>query len=89
MSVPAYFNESQRESTKAAGKIAGLNILKMIPEPVAAALAFGFSSGDEESIEEENILVYDLGELNMIVNMFIYLVSSQFDCFFLVFSILI
>lgn len=76
MSVPAYFNESQRESTKAAGKIAGLNIIKMIPEPVAAALAFGFSSGDEESIEEQNILVYDLGKLNMFI--YLYLVSLIF-----------
>lgn len=60
ITVPAYFNETQRESTKVAATIAGLNVLKIISEPVAAALAFGQSTVKPED-EDENILVYDLG----------------------------
>lgn len=56
--MPAYFNDAQREATKTAGKIAGLNVLKILSEPVAAALAFGQSTIEDE----ENILVYDLGK---------------------------
>lgn len=58
ITVPAYFNDIQRESTKVAGTIAGLNVLKVISEPVAAALAFGSTN---VSNKEKNILVYDLG----------------------------
>ena len=56
VTVPAYFNDSQRQSTKDAGKIAGLNILRIINEPTAAALAYGLDKYDER-----NILIYDLG----------------------------
>lgn len=58
ISVPAYFNDRQRESTKIAGEMAGLNVMKIISEPVAAALAFGHKRVREQ---DENILVYDLG----------------------------
>ncbi|RLC27215.1 MAG: molecular chaperone DnaK, partial [Deltaproteobacteria bacterium] len=56
VTVPAYFNDSQRQATKDAGKIAGLNVLRIINEPTAAALAYGM---DKKS--EEKIVVFDLG----------------------------
>ncbi len=56
ITVPAYFNDSQRQATKAAGEIAGLNVLRIINEPTAAALAYGLDKG-----KEEIIAVYDLG----------------------------
>lgn len=58
ITVPAYFNEAQRKSTMDAGKIAGLNVVAIINEPTAAALAFGISKGGNE---EKTIMVYDLG----------------------------
>ena len=57
ITVPAYFNDSQRQSTKDAGKIAGLNVLRIINEPTAAALAYGL----DKQGKEEKIAVYDLG----------------------------
>ena len=57
VTVPAYFNNAQREATKDAGKIAGLNVLRIINEPTAAALAYGL---DKEAAEH-TILVFDLG----------------------------
>ena len=57
ITVPAYFNDSQRQSTKDAGTIAGLNVLRMINEPTAAAIAYGLDKKDKE----RNILVFDLG----------------------------
>jgi len=56
ITVPAYFNDSQRKATKEAGTIAGLNVLRIINEPTAAALAYGL-----DKKESEQILVYDLG----------------------------
>jgi molecular chaperone DnaK len=56
ITVPAYFNDSQRQATKNAGQIAGLNVLRIINEPTAAALAYGL-----EKKENETILVFDLG----------------------------
>mmetsp|Transcript_32921 Transcript_32921/g.64571 ORF Transcript_32921/g.64571 Transcript_32921/m.64571 type:complete len:675 (+) Transcript_32921:34-2058(+) len=57
VTVPAYFNDAQRQATKDAGKIAGLNILRIINEPTAAAIAYGLDKGHKN----RNILVYDLG----------------------------
>lgn len=57
ITVPAYFNDSQRQATKDAGKIAGLNVLRIINEPTAAALAYGLERGKEDEL----ILVFDLG----------------------------
>ncbi|HEX7254808.1 MAG TPA: molecular chaperone DnaK [Gaiellaceae bacterium] len=56
VTVPAYFNNAQREATKDAGKIAGLNVVRIINEPTAAALAYGL-----EKEEEQTVLVFDLG----------------------------
>ena len=56
ITVPAYFNDAQRNATKAAGEIAGLKVRRIINEPTAAALAYGL---DKKS--NENIAVYDLG----------------------------
>ena len=56
ITVPAYFNDSQRQATKDAGRIAGLNVLRIINEPTAAALAYGL-----DNAEPQKILVYDLG----------------------------
>src|SRR5437016_3098299 len=56
ITVPAYFNDAQRQATKNAGQIAGLNVLRIINEPTAAALAYGL-----EKKENEKILVFDLG----------------------------
>ncbi len=57
ITVPAYFNDSQRQATKDAGAIAGLNVLRIINEPTAAAIAYGL---DNKS-EEKNVLIFDLG----------------------------
>ncbi|MBQ8013346.1 MAG: molecular chaperone DnaK [Treponema sp.] len=58
ITVPAYFNDSQRQATKDAGKIAGLDVKRIINEPTAAALAFGFN---KDQSKEKTIAVYDLG----------------------------
>lgn len=58
ITVPAYFNNSQREATKDAGRIAGLNVLRIINEPTAAAMAYGMHDKDTR---DKNILVFDLG----------------------------
>jgi molecular chaperone DnaK len=57
ITVPAYFNDSERQATKEAGEIAGLNVLRIINEPTAAALAYGLDKADAE----QTILVFDLG----------------------------
>ena len=57
ITVPAYFNDAQRQATKDAGRIAGLDVVRIINEPTASALAFGIDKGDKE----QKILVYDLG----------------------------
>lgn len=57
VTVPAYFNDAQRQATKDAGTIAGLNVLRIINEPTAAAIAYGL----DKKVKEKNILVYDLG----------------------------
>ncbi|HTP74940.1 MAG TPA: molecular chaperone DnaK, partial [Burkholderiaceae bacterium] len=59
ITVPAYFNDSQRQATKDAGRVAGLNVLRIINEPTAAALAFGLDKKDERG--DRKIAVYDLG----------------------------
>lgn len=56
VTVPAYFNDSQRQATKDAGRIAGIDVLRIINEPTAASLAYGF-----EKKSNETILVFDLG----------------------------
>ena len=58
ITVPAYFNDAQRTATKDAGAIAGLNVLRIINEPTAAAIAYGL---DKQSSEERNVLIFDLG----------------------------
>ncbi|WP_028937793.1 molecular chaperone DnaK [Pseudonocardia spinosispora] len=57
VTVPAYFEDAQRQATKEAGQIAGLNVLRIVNEPTAAALAYGLDKGDKE----QTILVFDLG----------------------------
>lgn len=58
ITVPAYFNDSQRQATKDAGVIAGLKVLRVINEPTAAAIAYGLN---EKTEEEQNVLIFDLG----------------------------
>jgi len=58
ITVPAYFNDSQRQATKDSGTIAGLNVLRIINEPTAAAIAYGL---DKKSSGERNVLIFDLG----------------------------
>jgi len=58
ITVPAYFNDSQRQATKDAGLIAGLNVLRIINEPTAAAIAYGL---DKKTEGEKNVLIFDLG----------------------------
>jgi heat shock protein 1/8 len=60
ITVPAYFNDSQRQATKDAGAIAGLNVLRIINEPTAAALAYGLEL-DKNLKGERNVLIFDLG----------------------------
>jgi L1 cell adhesion molecule like protein len=57
ITVPAYFNDSQRQATKDAGAIAGLNVLRIINEPTAAAIAYGL----DKKGTEQNVLIFDLG----------------------------
>ncbi|KAI9991816.1 hypothetical protein PInf_017187 [Phytophthora infestans] len=57
VTVPAYFNDSQRQATKDAGDIAGLNVLRIIDEPTAAAIAYGL----DKKVGEHNVLIFDLG----------------------------
>lgn len=62
ITVPAYFTDSQRKATKDAGRIAGLNVLRIINEPTAAAIAYGLNKRDEHGAQEEtNVLIFDLG----------------------------
>merc|ERR1712007_169716 len=58
VTVPAYFNDAQRQATKDAGAIAGLNVLRIINEPTAAAIAYGL---DKKTAGETNVLIFDLG----------------------------
>ena len=58
ITVPAYFNDAQRQATKDAGTISGINVLRIINEPTAAAIAYGL---DRQSEQERNILIFDLG----------------------------
>src|SRR6187455_886951 len=57
ITVPAYFNDAQRQATKEAGEIAGFNVLRIVNEPTAAALAYGL----DKSTKEQTVLVFDLG----------------------------
>ncbi|KAK3071033.1 Heat shock protein ssb1 [Teratosphaeriaceae sp. CCFEE 6253] len=59
ITVPAYFNDNQRQATKDAGAISGLNVLRIINEPTAAAIAYGLGAG--KSDKERNVMIYDLG----------------------------
>jgi L1 cell adhesion molecule like protein len=59
VTVPAYFNDNQRQATKDAGSISGLHVLRIINEPTAAAIAYGLGAGKTE--KERNVLIYDLG----------------------------
>ena len=58
ITVPAYFNDQQRQATKDAGRIAGLNVLRIINEPTAAAIAYGLDNPDQK---ERNVLIFDCG----------------------------
>ena len=58
VTVPAYFNDAQRQATKDAGAIAGLNVIRIINEPTAAAIAYGL---DKKGEKEQNVLIFDLG----------------------------
>ena len=58
ITVPAYFNDAQRRATKDAGVIAGLNVLRIINEPTAAAIAYGL---EKEAKDEKNVLIFDFG----------------------------
>lgn len=60
VTVPAYFNDSQRQATKDAGVIAGLNVMRIINEPTAAAIAYGLDK-KATSVGEKNVLIFDLG----------------------------
>merc|ERR1719326_2774942 len=62
ITVPAYFNDNQRQATKNAGQLAGLNVLRCVNEPTAAALAYGLARSTADSdTEAKKIAVYDLG----------------------------
>jgi heat shock 70kDa protein 1/2/6/8 len=61
VTVPAYFNDAQRQATKDSGLIAGLNVLHIMDEPTAAAVAYGFDTNDVMSPVKKNVLIFDLG----------------------------
>lgn len=75
ITVPAYFNDSQRQATKDAGTIAGLQVERIINEPTAAALAYGLEKLDED----QTILVYDLGEV-LSTSPFLSLAMASLKC---------
>merc|ERR1712224_378531 len=60
ITVPAYFNDSQRQATKDAGSISGMEVMRIINEPTAAAIAYGLDSKDKKK-GERNVLIFDLG----------------------------
>uniref|UniRef100_A0ACD5ZDP8 Uncharacterized protein n=1 Tax=Avena sativa TaxID=4498 RepID=A0ACD5ZDP8_AVESA len=76
ITMPAYFNDAQRQATKDAGAIAGLNVVRLINEPTAAALAYGHDKVDEK---EKNVLVFDLGDgtFDRVMDHFIRLVNRK------------
>ena len=76
VTVPAYFNDSQRTATKDAGRIAGLEVLRIINEPTAASLAYGF-----EKKNNETILVFDLGGGTFDVSGIVTVSHSSLSCF--------
>merc|ERR1740130_286932 len=61
VTVPAYFNDAQRKATQAAGAIAGLEVLRIINEPTAAALGYGLDQSEAGNKDETNVLVFDMG----------------------------
>ncbi|KAJ3689245.1 hypothetical protein LUZ61_018409 [Rhynchospora tenuis] len=61
VTVPAYFNDAQRQATKDAGLIAGLNVLRIMDEPTAAAVAYGLDTNDVSSTVKKDVLIFDLG----------------------------
>ncbi|XP_078150703.1 heat shock cognate 70 kDa protein-like [Carex rostrata] len=61
VTVPAYFNDAQRQATKDAGLIAGLNVMRIMDEPTAAAVAYGFDTNEVNSPVKKNVLIFDLG----------------------------
>ena len=81
VTVPAYFNDSQRQATKDAGVIAGLNVLRIINEPTAAAIAYGLDK-KKASTTESNVLIFDLG-------MLIFLFRRFLSSFWYIFCVLI
>lgn len=76
ITVPAYFNDSQRQATKDAGRIAGLNVLRIINEPTAAALAYGL---DKNIMDDKNVLIFDLGGGTFDVSVLTIAESSMFE----------
>merc|ERR1719203_977668 len=61
VTVPAYFNDAQRQATKDAGRISGLNVMRIINEPTAAAIAYGLDQKQNGQEDEQNVLIFDLG----------------------------
>merc|ERR1719211_657217 len=61
VTVPAYFNDAQRQATKDAGRIANLEVLRIINEPTAAAIAYGLDKKQSGHEDEQNVLIFDLG----------------------------
>lgn len=75
ITVPAYFNDNQRQATKDAGAISGMNVLRIINEPTAAAIAYGLGAG--KSNKERHVLIFDLGGGTFDVS----LLHIQGECF--------
>ena len=84
ITVPAYFNDQQRQETKVAGRLAGLNVIRIINEPTAAALAFGLNANNRE--EESKIVVFDLGGGTFDVSILEIEKDEEFGSFFKVLS---
>ncbi|KAL7611735.1 hypothetical protein Lser_V15G05168 [Lactuca serriola] len=61
ITVPAYFSDKQRQATKEAGTLAGLNVMRLISEPTAAAIAYGIDKSADKNRQDKNVLVFDLG----------------------------
>jgi heat shock protein 1/8 len=76
VTVPAYFSDAQRQATKDAGAIAGLDVLRIINEPTAAVIAYGL---DSKSNKERTVLIYDLGGGTLATNGDTHLGGEDFD----------
>jgi molecular chaperone DnaK len=77
ITVPAYFNDAQRNATKAAGRIAGLDVMRIINEPTAAALSYGLDLKTQGKGKKVNVCIFDLGGGKSHLHTYIYTMNGD------------